>query len=97
MNNPIDLPSKINTIDVYSGQVELGVLTYGSIHHYQPIQAKQHVSLTMTKKGMDGYSSGSLHPIFSQNLPEGFNRRFIAEKLASDPRQISSRILMAIQ
>ncbi|MHA3058781.1 hypothetical protein [Acinetobacter sp. ANC 5584] len=53
--------------------------------------------MTMTKKGMDGYSSGSLHPIFSQNLPEGFNRRFIAEKLASDPRQISSRILIAIQ
>lgn len=50
MNNPIDLPSKINTIDVYSSQVELGVLTYGSIHHYQPIQASQHVSLTMIKK-----------------------------------------------
>lgn len=96
MNNPIDLPSKINTIDVYSGQVELSVLTYSSIHHYQPIQASQHVSLTMTKKGMDGYSSGSLHPIFSQNLPEGFNRRFIAEKLARYAK-VNDMYLLALQ
>ena len=96
MNNPIDLPSKINTIEVYNGPVELGVLSYGSIHHYQPIQASQHVSLTMTQKGMDGYSSGSLHPIFSQNLPEGFNRRFIAEKLARYAK-VNDMYLLALQ
>ena len=82
MNIQTTLPAKINNITVCANQTELGVLTYGSVHHYQPIQEKQHVSLTMTQKGMDGYSSSPLHPIFAQNLTEGFNRRLITEKLA---------------
>ena len=96
MNTSVYLPNKINTIHVCTNQIDLGVLTYGSVHHYQPIQEKQHVSLTMTKKGMDGYSSGSLHPIFSQNLPEGFNRRFIAEKLARYAK-VNDMYLLALQ
>ena len=55
------LPAKITNITVCVNQAELGVLTYGSVHHYQPTQEKQHVSLTMTRKGMDVYSSGALH------------------------------------
>ena len=43
------LPSKIDKISVYSGGNELGVLTHGSLHHYQPTQSKRHISLTMTK------------------------------------------------
>jgi len=96
MNKPLNLPSKINTILVSADQIETGVLTHGSVHHYQPTQEKQHVSLTMTQKGMDGYSSGSLHPIFSQNLPEGFNRRFIAEKLARYAK-VNDMYLLALQ
>ena len=76
------LPRKITKVTVCIGATEVGLLTQGSVHHYQPMREGHHVSLTMTKKGMDGYSSGSLHPIFLQNLPEGFNRRFIADKLA---------------
>ena len=30
----------------------------------------------------DAYNHGTAHPIFSQNLPEGFVRRYISEKLA---------------
>lgn len=96
MNTHPDLPSKINTIHICTDQIELGVLTYGSLHYYQPTQEKQHVSLTMTKKAMDGYSSGSLHPVFSQNLPEGFNRRFIAEKLARYAK-VNDMYLLALQ
>ena len=96
MNTHPYLPSKINTIHICIDQIELGVLTYGSIHNYQPTQEKQHVSLTMTKKGMEGYSSGSLHPVFSQNLPEGFNRRFIAEKLARYAK-VNDMYLLALQ
>lgn len=90
------LPAKITNITVCANQAELGVLTYGSVHHYQPTQEKQHVSLTMTRKGIDGYSSGALHPIFSQNLPEGFNRRFIAEKLARYAK-VNDMYLLALQ
>lgn len=96
MNTSVSLPDKIDVINVYTGQTELGVLTHGSIHHYQPTQEKKYVSLTMTKKGLDGYSSGSLHPIFSQNLPEGFNRRFIAEKLARYAK-VDDMYLLALQ
>lgn len=90
------LPNKISRITVHADGADLGVLTHGSVHHYQPTQDKRHVSLTMTKKGMDGYSSGALHPIFAQNLPEGFNRRFIAEKLARYAK-VNDMYLLALQ
>ncbi|MCH8493599.1 MAG: type II toxin-antitoxin system HipA family toxin [Idiomarina sp.] len=90
------LPAKITNISVYIDETEVGLITHGSVHHFQPIQEKLHVSLTMTQKGMDGYSSGSLHPIFSQNLPEGFNRRFIAEKLARYAK-VDDMYLLALQ
>ena len=79
MNTQTNLSTKIT---VCANQAELGILTYGSVHHYQPMQENQHISLTMTQRGMDGYSSDSIHPIFAQNLPEGFNRRLITERLA---------------
>lgn len=91
-----ELPAKITTIKVYVGDSEVGLLTHGSVHHFQPTQETQHVSLTMTLKGLDGYSSGSLHPIFAQNLPEGFNRRFIAEKLARYAK-VNDMYLLALQ
>jgi len=91
-----NLPAKINNITVCANQAELGVLTYGSVHHYQPLQEKQHVSLTMTQKGMDGYSSSPLHPIFAQNLPEGFNRRLITEKLTRYAK-VNDMYLLALQ
>ena len=96
MNSQTNLPAKITNIMVRANQTELGVLTYGSVHHYQPTQEKQDVSLTMTRKGMDGYSSGPLHPIFAQNLPEGFNRRLITEKL-SRYAKINDMYLLALQ
>ncbi|SCC70892.1 type II toxin-antitoxin system HipA family toxin [Acinetobacter albensis] len=96
MNAQTTLPAKITNITVCARQTELGVLIYGSAHHYQPTQEKQHVSLTMTQRGMDGYSSSALHPIFAQNLLEGFNRRFIAEKLARYAK-VNDMYLLAMQ
>ncbi|WP_411360361.1 HipA N-terminal domain-containing protein [Pseudidiomarina salilacus] len=90
------LPARINTITVCIDDAEVGLLTHGSVHHFQPNQDARHVSLTMTQKGMDGYSSGALHPIFSQNLPDGFNRHFIAEKLARYAK-VNDMYLLALQ
>lgn len=90
------LPPKIDRIQVYANNIELGLLTQGSVHHFQPIQTLQHVSLTMTKPQLDGYKSGALHPIFRQNLPEGFNRRYIAEKLARYAN-VNDMYLLALQ
>ncbi|WP_457794579.1 type II toxin-antitoxin system HipA family toxin [Acinetobacter baumannii] len=96
MKYQTNLPAKISNITVCANQAELGLLTYGSVHHYQPIQEKQHVSLTMTRKGMDGYSANALHPIFAQNLPEGFNRRLITERLARYAK-VNDMFLLALQ
>jgi len=90
------LPKKVSKIDVFANQNELGLLTHGAVHHYQPTQTANHVSLTMTKPNMTGYNSGSLHPIFRQNLPEGFNRLYIAEKLARYAN-VDDMYLLALQ
>ena len=90
------LPKKIDQIKVFSDELELGLLSHGSVHYYQPTQTNRHVSLTMTQSNLDGYSSGSLHPIFAQNLPEGFNRRFISEKLARYAK-VNDMYLLALQ
>ena len=90
------LPRRIDKLTVVSDDTELGILTRGSNHYFQPTQVDSHVSLTMTKPSLDGYASGALHPIFSQNLPEGFNRRFIAERLARHAR-VNDMYLLALQ
>lgn len=90
------LPQCINQVDVCLGAIPLGLLTKGSVHYYQPLQTNQHVSLTMTRATLDGYASGALHPIFAQNLPEGFNRRFIAERLARYAK-VDDMYLLALQ
>ncbi|MBV7614434.1 HipA domain-containing protein, partial [Escherichia coli] len=49
-----------------------------------------------TLPDMQGYSHGALHPIFSQNLPEGHNRHFIASKLARYAN-VNEMYLLALQ
>tara|TARA_R110001592_G_scaffold163208_3_gene396956 strand:+ start:4578 stop:4790 length:213 start_codon:yes stop_codon:yes gene_type:complete len=62
MSTGISFPGKINSIVIIGADnSELGVLTYGSVHHYLPMQDAKHVSLTMTKQGMDGYNCPSGH------------------------------------
>jgi len=90
------LPQRVDKVGVFLADRELGLLTRGSVHHYQPSQIGQNISLTMTRPTLDGYSSGALHPIFAQNLPEGFNRRFIAERLARYAN-VDDMYLLALQ
>ncbi len=90
------LPQRVDKLSIFLADRELGLLTRGSVHHYQPSQIGQNISLTMTRPTLDGYSSGALHPIFAQNLPEGFNRRFIAERLARYA-MVDDMYLLALQ
>ncbi|SBS27186.1 hypothetical protein MSP8887_00565 [Marinomonas spartinae] len=96
MTSLTKLPKSINSIEVFVGDSNVGLLTHGTRHHFQPIQTVQNVSLTMTQEGLDGFYSGSLHPIFAQNLPEGFNRHYIAEKLARYAK-VNDMYLLALQ
>jgi len=81
----LNLPSSIEQLSVQFHQggsaIELGILTHGARHSFQYTQQETSISLTM-KNRMDAYNYGAIHPIFSQNLPEGFIRRYISEKLA---------------
>lgn len=85
MMTDLSLPSSIEQLSVQYNQngqaLELGILTHGSHHSFQYIQQEFPVSLTMKLRD-DAYNHGAIHPIFSQNLPEGFIRRFISERLA---------------
>lgn len=90
------LPKQIKQLQVLSMDSELGLLTHGVSYHYQPTQTQRFVSLTMQRNSLDGYTSGALHPIFAQNLPEGFTRRFIAERLARYAK-VNDMYLLALQ
>lgn len=90
------LPKEIKAIDVFTSDFKQGLLTHSSHYLYQPVQEDRFISLTMTLPNMQSYSSGILHPIFSQNLPEGHNRHFIAEKLARHAN-VNDMYLLALQ
>jgi serine/threonine-protein kinase HipA len=53
------------------------------------------VSLTMPVR-LPAYSRGALHPIFEQNLPEGFVRQRIVERLRKHVRIDEMLFLVAI-
>ena len=90
------LPERIKLVHVSTDSQPLGFIEKDSVHVYQPVRHDRHVSLTMTRPNLESYSSGSLHPIFSQNLPEGFNRRYIESKLARYAR-VDDMYLLALQ
>ena len=85
MMTKLTLPTSVKQLSVQYSQneqvEELGVLTHGSHYSFQYTQQKFPVSLTMKVRN-DAYTHGTAHPVFSQNLPEGFVRRYISEKLA---------------
>lgn len=92
-NNP--LPKKIERLNVRGLNQSLGILTHGSIHSFLYDEDAFPVSLTMEVRS-DPYNSGSLHPIFTQNLPEGYVRRYISEKLRRYGK-VNDMYLLALQ
>lgn len=93
MNNP--LPAMINRLNVLGLNHSLGILTHGSIHSFLYDEEAFPVSLTMAVRS-DPYNSGSLHAIFTQNLPEGYVRRYISDKLMRYGK-INDMYLLALQ
>lgn len=75
------LPEKIKLVSVNIHGQQVGILAHGSHFIFTYTQPWPNVSLTMPYKA-EPYTYGAVHPVFTQNLPEGFVRRFISEKLA---------------
>jgi serine/threonine-protein kinase HipA len=92
-NNP--LPPVIKRLNVLGLNQPLGLLTHGNIHSFLYDEGAFPVSLTMDVR-LDPYNSGSLHPIFTQNLPEGYVRRYICEKLMRYGK-VNDMYLLALQ
>ena len=88
------LPSKISHIQVQAFGTMSGELSQPGHFAYQYTHQNP-VSLTM-KHQQAPYNHGVLHPIFSQNLPEGYVRRYISEKLRRNAN-INDMYLLALQ
>lgn len=74
------LPEKVRRLQVNIAGTPTGVLNRAAQFTFTYNQENWDVSLTMPYKP-EPYSYGTLHPIFTQNLPEGYLRRYISEKL----------------
>lgn len=91
MNN---FPERVSKIKIHAFGKHSGDLTQPGPYIYQ-YSHDNPVSLTMNFRH-EAYSFGQLHPIFSQNLPEGFVRRYISEKLVRYAH-VNDMYLLALQ
>ncbi|MGB0937976.1 MAG: type II toxin-antitoxin system HipA family toxin [Colwellia sp.] len=89
-----ELPNKVTQIQVKAFGKVSGELTQPGHFSYQYTD-KNPVSLTMNHQKAP-YNHGALHPIFSQNLPEGYVRRYISEKLRRHAN-VNDMYLLALQ
>jgi len=90
----INLPERIKNIEVDAFDSFSGSLRQPAQYSFQ-YKGEQSVSLTMNIKE-EPYNSGAIHPVFAQNLPEGYIRRFIFEKLERHAR-VNDLYLLALQ
>jgi serine/threonine-protein kinase HipA len=89
-----ELPNKISHIQVKAFGADSGELSQSGHYAYQ-YTSQNPISLTM-KYQQAPYNHGVLHPIFSQNLPEGYVRRYISEKLRRHAN-VNDMYLLALQ
>lgn len=95
-------PEKVSRIDVQVGDTHSGILKKAARHefNYDDVESPA-ISLTMARSEdkMGVITYGALHPIFRQNLPEGYVRHYIHEKLFRLNRNIKvdDMFLLALQ
>lgn len=75
-----DLPNAVKRLTVSVDGQNAGLLSQGASYSFLYEQDVLAVSLSMAPQ-TDVYNSGAMFPVFSQNLPEGYIRRYISEKL----------------
>ena len=90
----MSLPERIKHLAVHAFSEEAGTLQQPAHFEFCYTGTKP-VSLTMDVRPAP-YNYGSLHPVFAQNLPEGYVRRYIHEKLIRHA-DVNDLYLLAIQ
>ena len=94
MKTELALPTGIKSIQVESFGENAGVLEQPAQYQFQ-YQQDNPVSLTMAVRD-SAYQHGCLHPIFAQNLPEGFIRHYLYERLQRHAN-VNDLYLLALQ
>jgi serine/threonine-protein kinase HipA len=92
----MNLLHDITQLSIVSNNKTIGLLTRTAHYNYQPRTTDKGPSITMIRGNLNPFDHGVLHPIFAQNLPEGSNRRYIAEKLARYAN-VDEMYLLALQ
>jgi serine/threonine-protein kinase HipA len=92
----MNLPHDVTQLTILSNNKPIGLLTQTAHYNYQPSTIDKGPSITMIRGDLNPFNHGVLHPIFAQNLPEGSNRRYIADKLARYAN-VDEMYLLALQ
>jgi serine/threonine-protein kinase HipA len=96
MINQPEWPKRFKSLDVRSNNNPVGVVSHDSQFVFSYIPDSQvNCSLTMPVRNAS-YNQGSLHPVFEMNLPEGFLRRYITERLLKQTK-INDMLFLALQ
>ncbi len=92
----IDLPERIREVSITSFGTLAGKLQQPAQYSfaYDP-RASHPCSLTMPIR-TQSYHYGSLHPVFAQNLPEGYVRKYISQRLERHA-EVNDMYLLALQ
>ena len=88
MNNLHSLPDKIRTISINTPNGKAGTLSFerGSFAFSYDNNASEDISLTMPHQ-VASYNNGVLHPVFQMNIPEGYVRERLTEKVTAPLRK----------
>lgn len=89
-----ELPGQIKHINVSAFNKEAGTLTQPG-HFDFTYTCENSVSITMDSH-IKMHTYGAMHPIFEQNLPEGYVRRYISQKLMKHAT-VNDMYLLALQ
>ncbi len=96
MNRFEDWPEKMNLVRVLTPSGQSGVLSFerGSYAFAYGEQSEE-VSLTMPWR-VASYNSGALHPVFQMNIPEGYVRERLTERLRRYTK-VNDMLFLALQ
>ena len=92
-----DWPDKINSVYVHTPDGKAGTLSFerGSYTFSYNAGSSEDISLTMPQQ-VASYNSSALHPVFQMNIPEGYVRQRLTEKLRRYVK-VNDMLFLALQ
>ncbi|NCB57858.1 MAG: type II toxin-antitoxin system HipA family toxin [Gammaproteobacteria bacterium] len=93
------LPQRLSELDICIADKKSGHLLFekGSYHYAYDSADSLPVSVTMQPQNQRFYNNGRLFPIFEMNIPEGYVRHRIAERLLRYVGKVSDMLFLALQ